>query len=157
MVKGQIQFYRWTDRLFVVHCNALCICKLNSSQDLVIGLVSLGSIIIWKPSSNNKIMNTFKKHKIVDQAKIELIHLYAKNLVVVVKGRFQIYQIDQLNELNFVTSIYSGMENIIASTYIHIRLIHYSFYCTYQPRHFICVSQVCEKWVDIKERSVRAT
>ena len=75
-----------------------------------IHLFSLGSIIIWKPSSNNKIKNTFKKHKIVEQAKIELIHLYSKKLVVVVKGRFQIYQIDQLNELNFVTSIDSGIE-----------------------------------------------
>ena len=39
---------------------------------------------------------------------------------------------------------------------MYIRLIHYSFYCTYQPRHLTWVSQVCEKWVDIKESSVRA-
>ena len=42
------------------------------------------------------------------------------------------------------------------TSYIHIRLIHYSFYCTYQPRHLTRVSQLYVKWFGTKERSVRA-
>ena len=38
-MKGQSQFYGWTNRLIVVHCNAIYVCKLSSSQDLVVGLV----------------------------------------------------------------------------------------------------------------------
>ena len=39
--------------------------------------------------------------------------------------------------------------------YMDIRLIHYSFYCTYQPRHLTWVSQLYVKWFGTKERSVR--
>ena len=76
---------------------------------MIWSLSLLGSIIIWKPSSINKGKNTFKKHKIVEQIKVELVHLYSEKLVVVVKGCFKIYQIDQLNELNFITNVESGM------------------------------------------------
>ena len=39
---------------------------------------------------------------------------------------------------------------------VEIRLIHFSFYCTYQPRHLTRVSQLYVKWCGTKERSVRA-
>ena len=73
-------------------------------------LFYIGSIIIWKPSSNNKRKNIFKRHKILEQIKVDLVHLYSDKLLVVIKGMFQIYQIDQLlDELKIITIIESGM------------------------------------------------
>ena len=39
---------------------------------------------------------------------------------------------------------------------MYIRLIWYTTSGRYQPRHLIWVSQTYEKWIDIKERPVRA-
>ena len=46
---------------------------------------------------------------------------------------------------------------VVLQWWVYSRLIHYSFYCTYRPRHLTWVSQLYVKWFGIKERSVRAT
>ena len=47
-----------------------------------------------------------------------------------------------------------GIFGVIPSVYI--RLIWYTTSSKYQPRHLIWVSGTYEKWIDIKERPVRA-
>ena len=78
-------------------------------SSLLKSFFSTGSIIIWKPSSNQSRKNIFKRHKILEQIKVDLVHPYSDKLLVVIKGLFQIYQIDQFDELKIITIIESGM------------------------------------------------
>ena len=64
-----------------------------------------GSIIIWKPSSSSKNRNTFTRHKIAHQLKIELLHLHSERLVVGVNGSFHIFKIDENNHLKLILFI----------------------------------------------------
>ena len=86
------------------------ICSLNHHKCLF-----KGSIIIWKPSSSSKNRNTFTRHKIAHQLKIELLHLHSERLVVGVNGRFHIFKIDENNQLKLINVVDSGIIEIFIS------------------------------------------